>query len=147
MAVVLIYADGACKANGKANSRGGWAAKLIRGTHKKVVTGGEDGTTNNRMELMATIAGLEALTKSCDVEMHIDSKYVQNGITAWIKKWKKNGWRAATGAAVKNQDLWERLDTVASRHTIKWVWVRGHAENEGNNEVDKLAQEAAMENR
>jgi len=103
--------------------------------------GGEAHTTNNRMELMAAIAALEALKRRCEVDLHTDSQYLRQGITGWIKGWKKNGWRTASKEPVKNVDLWQRLDDVVNRHEVMWHWVRGHAGNAGNERADQLARE------
>jgi ribonuclease HI len=110
------------------------------GTRRKELCGGEAGdTTNNRMELMAAIQALEALTRSSAVRLHTDSSYVRNGITRWLRGWKHNGWKTADKQPVKNTDLWQRLDTATSRHEIEWLWVKGHAGNPGNERADELA--------
>jgi ribonuclease HI len=140
---VTIYTDGSCRANGKANSRGGWAAILLYGEHRKELSGGEAGTTSCRMELSGAIAGLEALKEPCEVSIYTDSEYLRGGITSWIHGWKRNGWKTAAGKDVKNRDLWERLDKASSKHKVQWNWVRGHAQNELNNAVDVLAQAAS----
>jgi ribonuclease HI len=136
---VTIYTDGACSGNPGA---GGWAAILIHGDHEKELKGGELFTTNNRMELMAAIAALEALNRSCVVDIHTDSQYLRNGIMAWIKQWKNNGWRTADKKPVKNEDLWKRLDAALAQHRVRWHWVRGHAGDSINERADRLAREA-----
>jgi len=134
--VVDIYTDGACKGN---PGVGGWGALLRMGGTEKELFGGEPATTNNRMELRAVIEGLSALTREAQVRVHTDSQYVQKGISEWIASWKRRGWRTADNKPVKNQDLWMQLDTVAARHRVQWVWVRGHAGHEGNERADALA--------
>ncbi|WP_114416507.1 ribonuclease HI [Marinospirillum perlucidum] len=133
---VVIYTDGACKGN---PGPGGWGAWLQYGGREKSLWGGEKNTTNNRMELLAAIKALEALTRSCSVELHTDSQYLRQGITQWMANWKRKNWKTAAGKAVKNQDLWQRLDEQASRHDIDWRWVRGHAGDPGNEKADQLA--------
>jgi len=134
--VVKIYTDGACKGNPGA---GGWGALLELNGHEKELFGGEAQTTNNRMELTAVIRALEALKRPCVVQLHTDSKYVQQGITEWIHNWKKRGWRTADRKPVKNEDLWRQLDELAQKHDIEWLWVRGHAGHDGNEKADALA--------
>jgi ribonuclease HI len=136
---VVIYTDGACSGN---PGPGGWGAILSYGAHEKELKGGEPVTTNNRMELMAAISALEALTQPCLVDIHTDSQYLRNGITSWINQWKRNGWRTAERKPVKNDDLWKRLDTALSGHRVRWHWVRGHAGHEINERADRLAREA-----
>ena len=133
---VVIYTDGACSGN---PGPGGWGAVLISGGHRKDICGGEPDTTNNRMEMMAAIQALEALTKPCVVELHTDSTYVMKGISEWIHGWKKRGWKTADKKPVKNEDLWRRLDTARDRHTVDWRWVKGHAGHELNEHADTLA--------
>ncbi len=134
--VVKIYTDGACKGN---PGVGGWGVLLeVNGTEKELF-GGERLTTNNRMELLAVIRALEALTRRCNVQLHTDSKYVQQGITEWIHGWKKNGWRTSARKPVKNDDLWKELDAVSQNHDIEWLWVKGHAGHNGNEKADQLA--------
>ena len=140
MKVVDIYTDGACSGN---PGPGGWACVLIYGGREKNVAGAEDATTNNRMELMAVICALTAARKHDELEIHTDSQYVKNGMQSWLKNWKKNNWRTADKKPVKNQDLWQKLDELASTKTIHWHWVRGHAGNEMNERVDILARTAA----
>ena len=134
--VVEIYTDGACKGNPGA---GGWGALLQSGGKTRELYGGEALTTNNRMELMAVIRALEALKRPCTVRLHTDSQYVQLGISKWIHGWKKNGWRTADKKPVKNADLWRELDELAAKHEIEWLWVKGHAGEEGNERADELA--------
>lgn len=140
---VTIYTDGGAKPN--PNGPGGWGALLISGSHTKELSGGERSTTNNRMELTAAIMALEALKKPCTVTIYTDSQYLRNGITEWLPKWVRNGWRTADKKPVKNQELWERLHAATQRHDIEWKWVRGHAGHEHNERVDQLAT-AAREN-
>ena len=133
---VIIYTDGACRGN---PGPGGWGVILsYKGTTKELY-GGERETTNNRMELMAVISGLEALTKPCQVRINSDSKYVLQGITEWLPNWKKRGWKTANKGAVKNEDLWRRLDSARERHQVDWQWVKGHSGDEGNERADQLA--------
>lgn len=133
---VVIYTDGACSGN---PGPGGWGALLISGGHRRDIMGGEPDTTNNRMELMAAIQALEALTKPCKVELHTDSTYVMKGISEWIHGWKKRGWKTADKKPVKNEDLWRRLDQARLRHEVDWRWVKGHAGHELNEHADTLA--------
>ncbi len=133
---VVIYTDGACKGN---PGPGGWGVLLQLGAHERELFGGEAHTTNNRMELLAVISALEALKRPCQVKLHSDSKYVLQGITAWLANWKKNGWKTASKQPVKNDDLWRRLDALTGQHDIEWVWVKGHAGHDGNERADALA--------
>ena len=135
---VVVYSDGACSGN---PGPGGWGAVLMSGTHRKELSGGEAGTTNNRMELMGAIAALEALKGPSIVDLHTDSQYVKNGITQWIHGWKRNGWKTADKKPVKNADLWQRLDVATRRHELTWHWVKGHAGHEHNERADQLARE------
>jgi ribonuclease HI len=135
---VTIFTDGACSGN---PGPGGWGAILIFGDHEKELKGGELATTNNRMELMAAISALEALKRPCLVDLHTDSQYLRNGITAWLPRWKLNGWRTADRKAVKNIDLWQRLDAALSPHRMRWHWVKGHAGHTLNERADQLARE------
>lgn len=137
---VVIYTDGACLGN---PGPGGWGAVLTCRGHCRELSGGEAETTNNRMELTAAFMALEALRDDCDVELHTDSRYVQQGIREWLPNWKRRGWRTASGSAVKNADLWQRLERAAAPHRIDWCWVKGHAGNPGNERADALASEAA----
>jgi ribonuclease HI len=137
---VEIFTDGACSGN---PGPGGWGAILrYRGVEKEL-SGFETITTNNRMELMAAIAGLEALTRPCHVRLFSDSQYLRNGITQWIQSWKRRGWRTADKKPVKNVDLWQRLEAAAARHEVDWVWVRGHAGHPENERADALARAGA----
>ena len=133
---VEIYTDGACKGN---PGPGGWGAWLRSGEHERELWGGEAQTTNNRMELTAVIESLTALKGPSRVVLHLDSEYVRNGITSWIHNWKRRGWRTASNQAVKNVDLWQKLDAVTQAHQIDWRWVKGHAGNAGNERADALA--------
>ena len=137
---VIIHTDGACSGN---PGPGGWGAILSFGDHEKEIRGGEPHTTNNRMELMAAIAALEALKRPCKVELHTDSQYMHNGISTWIKQWKRNGWRTADKKPVKNADLWQRLEQALAPHRVEWHWVRGHAGHLENERADALARAAA----
>ena len=139
---VTIFTDGACKGN---PGPGGWGAILISGGHRKDIWGGEPETTNNRMELMAAIRALEALKKPCSVELHSDSTYVLKGITEWMAGWKERGWKTGDKKAVKNEDLWKRLDQARLRHDVKWKWVKGHAGHELNEHADALANRGVDE--
>lgn len=137
---VEIFTDGACLGN---PGPGGWAALLRFRGREREMSGAEAETTNNRMEMMAAIAALEALTRPSHVRLTTDSSYVKDGITKWLASWKARGWRTAAKKPVKNQDLWERLDAAAGPHEVEWVWVRGHAGHEENERVDDLARDAA----
>ncbi len=134
---VVIFTDGACSGN---PGPGGWGAILTFNGVSKELNGGEVLTTNNRMELMAAISALEALTRPCEVELHTDSQYVKQGITGWIHNWKRNGWKTADRKPVKNDDLWKRLDDALKRHNVDWRWVKGHAGHEMNERADALAR-------
>ena len=133
---IEIYTDGACKGN---PGTGGWGALLVMGDQEKELCGGERNTTNNRMELMAVIEALNALTRPCEVVLHTDSQYVQKGISEWIHGWKARGWKTAAKAPVKNVDLWQTLDAAQARHKVDWRWVKGHAGHDGNERADALA--------
>lgn len=135
---VRIYTDGACAGN---PGPGGWGAILMSGEHRKELSGGEAATTNNRMELMAAIMALEALKRPSHVDLHTDSEYLRNGITAWIHGWKKRDWKTADRKPVKNVELWQRLDAARSRHEVVWHWVRGHAGDTENERADELARD------
>ena len=140
-AVVDIFTDGACSGN---PGPGGWGAVLRFETIEKELSGGEPLTTNNRMELTAAIAALEALKRPCRVRLHTDSIYLRDGITRWINKWRRNGWLTSDRKPVKNADLWERLETAMARHHIEWAWVRGHAGHAENERADELARLALL---
>jgi len=135
---VEIYTDGACSGN---PGPGGWGAILRYGAHEKELKGGASDTTNNRMELTAAIEALSALENGCSVDLHTDSNYVRDGITSWIEKWKRNGWRTANRKPVKNSDLWEQLEAARAQHNVRWHWVKGHAGHPENERADELARE------
>ena len=135
---VVLYTDGACRGN---PGPGGWGALLVFGDIEKEISGGEDDTTNNRMELQAAISALNELKRPCRVDLHTDSTYVRDGITKWLPGWKKRGWKTAGKKPVKNRDLWEALEAAASRHEIVWHWVKGHAGHDGNERADELANQ------
>lgn len=134
---VTVYTDGACSGN---PGPGGWGALLLHKGRERELSGGEALTTNNRMELMAAIMALNALTKPCTVELHTDSQYVRNGITQWLPGWKARGWLTADRKPVKNDDLWKALDEAAKRHRVTWHWVKGHDGHPENERVDALAR-------
>ena len=143
MPELFAYTDGACSGN---PGPGGWGVLMIARdggavVKERTMQGGEPMTTNNRMELMAVIEGLSALKRPCEIALYLDSQYVRQGITSWIKGWKAKGWRTSTGQPVKNLDLWQRLDALVagSGHHIDWHWVRGHTGHEGNERADALA--------
>ncbi|MDX1548986.1 MAG: ribonuclease HI [Lysobacter spongiicola] len=138
---IEIHTDGACLGN---PGPGGWAALLRYRDRERELVGGEPDTTNNRMELMAAIAALEALREPCAVVLHTDSQYVRQGITLWMPNWLRRGWKTAGGGLVKNRDLWERLHAAAQRHVIDWRWVKGHSGNPDNERVDVLARDEAI---
>ena len=135
---VTIYTDGACSGN---PGPGGWGAVLISGPHRKEIRGGEADTTNNRMELTAAIAALDALKRPSRVDVHSDSEYLRNGISVWIDGWKRNGWRTSAKQPVKNAELWLKLDAARQRQEVRWHWVRGHAGHTENERADELARE------
>jgi ribonuclease HI len=137
MTPVVIYTDGACSGN---PGPGGWGAILMASGKEREIMGGEANTTNNRMELMAAIRALEALTRPCKVELHTDSQYVRQGITEWIRGWKARGWKTADKKPVKNEDLWRELDAARARHEVDWRWVKGHAGDPLNERADALAR-------
>ncbi len=141
---VEIATDGACKGN---PGRGGWGVLLRMGGVEKELSGGEPHTTNNRMELMAAIQGLNALKRPCRVTLSTDSRYVMDGLTKWIHGWLKNGWRTADRKPVKNAELWQELLAAAKPHRVEWVWVKGHAGHPDNERADKLASDAALAQR
>ena len=138
-ALVEIYTDGACRGN---PGPGGWAALLLLGEHEREISGAETLTTNNRMELTAVIRALEALKRPVKGRIYTDSQYVRQGILEWVTNWKKRGWKTADKKPVKNQDLWQALDALASTHDLEWLWVKGHSGNVGNERVDELANRA-----
>lgn len=139
MKQVSIYTDGACRGN---PGVGGWGALLRYGKHEKTLSGAEDETTNNRMELTAAIYALASLKESCTVDLYTDSKYVQKGISEWIHNWKKQGWKTSNKKPVKNADLWQQLDAEVVRHKITWHWVKGHSGHVENEYVDGVANQA-----
>ncbi|ANB18146.1 ribonuclease HI [Dokdonella koreensis] len=141
MSEVEVFTDGACLGN---PGPGGWGALLRRGATERELSGGEAATTNNRMELMAAIRGLEALTRPCRVTLYTDSQYVQRGIEEWLPRWQARGWKTSDGKPVKNRDLWERLAAACQPHRLRWQWVRGHAGHVENERVDQLARAAAL---
>lgn len=142
MKKIDIYSDGACRGN---PGPGGWGALLRYDGHEKRLYGAEPQTTNNRMELKATIEALRALRQPCEVTVWTDSQYVKKGMTEWLPGWKAKGWKTAARAPVKNADLWQELEQAASRHRVDWQWVKGHAGHEGNEEADRLANQAIDE--
>ena len=134
---VEIFTDGACSGN---PGPGGWGAILRYGAHEKELSGGEENTTNNRMELQAAIEALNALKSPCEVELYTDSTYVRDGITKWLFSWKAKGWKTAAKKPVKNAELWQALDEAQSRHKVSWHWVKGHAGHIENERADELAR-------
>lgn len=141
--VVDIWTDGACVPN---PGPGGWGALLRQGPHELELCGGEAGTTtNNRMELTAPIRALQALKRPVTVRVHTDSTYVRNGVTSWVATWQRNGWRTSAKQPVKNEDLWRALVEEAARHRVEWLWVKGHAGDEGNERADRLAAKGLEE--
>ena len=139
---VQLITDGACIGN---PGPGGWACVLRSGEKSKEMFGSAPHTTNNRMEITAAIEGLRALKESCEVEVVTDSEYLKNGITTWIKGWKRNGWKTAAKKPVVNQDLWMTLDELVATHKIVWTWTKGHADHGDNNRCDELATRAARD--
>ena len=141
MTAIEIFTDGACSGNPGA---GGWGVILRYGETEKELSGGDAQTTNNRMELTAVIEALKALKRECEITLYTDSRYVMDGVNEWMPNWKKNGWRTTNKkSAVKNLELWQELDSLLSKHKIKWVWVKGHNGHPENERVDKLARDAA----
>jgi ribonuclease HI len=136
MKKVIVHSDGACHGN---PGPGGWAAVLEYGQQRREISGGVPATTNNRMELQAAIEALNALKEPCGVEFYTDSEYVKNGVMGWLANWKRTGWRTKSKKPVKNEDLWRALDSSASKHTVKWHWLKGHAGHAGNERCDQLA--------
>ena len=135
-----IYTDGACSGN---PGPGGWAAIIIDNNKvKDMFSGSEKNTTNNQMELLAPIKAIQKFKKKSEISIFTDSTYVRDGITVWIKQWEKNGWKTASKRPVKNKELWKKLKNLSSKHSIKWIWVKGHAQDKYNNLVDELAQGA-----
>ena len=138
--MIKIYTDGSCIGN---PGKGGWAAIIFMNNEKKILKGSKDLTTNNQMELTATIKALEYVSTKDKIQIYTDSKYVKQGITEWITKWKINGWKTSKKEEVKNKDLWLELDNLTSKNSIEWVWVKAHSDNDLNNEVDLLARKEA----
>ena len=138
--MIRIYTDGSCLEN---PGDGGWAAIIIFDKQKKIISGNQKNTTNNRMELLAPIEALKTLEINSEIEIITDSKYVKLGITEWINNWKKNGWKTANKKEVKNIELWKELDSLVENFNIKWSWVKGHSTDQLNNEVDLIAKKAA----
>ena len=139
MSEVEIFTDGACRGN---PAPGGWAALLRSQGIEKMLSGAEPETTNNQMELMAAIQGLEALKRTSSVALTTDSQYVRQGITQWIHGWKRNGWKTSQKQPVKNKELWQRLDAAVESHDVQWHWVKGHSGHEENERVDQAANDA-----
>lgn len=137
MKQVTMYTDGACSGN---PGPGGWGVILTSAGREKEMFGGEGETTNNRMEMMAVIAGAEALKQECAIDIYTDSTYVMKGMTEWVVGWKKRGWRTAAKQPVKNVDLWQRLEKALERHVVSWNWVKGHSGDAGNERADELAR-------
>ncbi len=137
--LVEIHTDGACRGN---PGPGGWAAILVWKGRRKEISGGETGTTNNRMELLAAIRALEALKRPMRVRIYTDSEYLRRGMSQWLEDWKRRGWRTAAKKPVKNRDLWERLDRLCRRHQVEWRWLKGHAGDPLNERADRLARAA-----
>tara|TARA_B100001057_G_scaffold337458_1_gene338248 strand:+ start:521 stop:943 length:423 start_codon:yes stop_codon:yes gene_type:complete len=131
-----IYTDGACSGN---PGKGGWAAIILEGNNQSSISGSVNKTTNNRMELMAAIMALQKIKRKSEVTIFTDSRYVKDGITEWIKKWKLNNWKNSNKKPVKNKDLWMKLDSFCQEHSVSWKWVKAHAGNKFNNLVDELA--------
>ncbi len=144
MKQVQIFSDGACKGN---PGPGGWGVVLRYNGVEKHLYGYEPDTTNNRMELIAAIEGLDALAEKCTVDITTDSQYVRNGITTWLVNWKRKNWKTADNKPVKNIDLWQRLEVSVARHEVRWHWVRGHTGHDGNEQADLLANKAIAERR
>jgi ribonuclease HI len=138
---VIIYTDGSCKGN---PGPGGWAAILNYAGREKELSGAEEMTTNNRMELRAAVEALKILTRSCQVDIFTDSQYLKQGMTAWIYNWRRNGWLGAEKKPIKNQDLWMMLDELAGKHQVEWHWVKAHNGHEFNERVDQMAKQAIL---
>ena len=139
---VEIFTDGACRGN---PGPGGWGALLRFKDREKMIKGGHENTTNNRMELQAAISALEILSRGCKVKLTTDSRYVMDGIREWLPNWKKRGWRTASKKPVKNEDLWRKLDELVGNHEVEWYWVKGHSGHRENELVDQLANDAIDE--
>ena len=138
--MIKVYTDGSCLVN---PGKGGWAAIIINDKEKTEIKGSKENTTNNQMELTAPIMALKKIPKGSKIQIFTDSKYVKSGITEWIHKWKKNGWKTADKKDVKNKDLWKELDKLSSTFYIEWIWVKAHSTDALNNEVDLLARSSA----
>ncbi len=143
MKKIILYTDGACSGN---PGKGGWGAVLLYGEHQKDLSGFAEHTTNNKMELMAVIQGLENLKEKCAVEIYTDSKYVKDGITKWIFNWQKKNWKTASKKPVKNKELWQALQIQVNRHIVNWHWVKGHSGDKWNEHVDQLARNEVENN-
>ena len=141
--MIKIYTDGSCLEN---PGNGGWAAIIFIENEKIVISGNKKNTTNNQMELLAAIEALKKVPEGHEIQMFTDSKYVKQGITEWIKKWIQNNWKTSSKQKVKNMDLWEELNEISKKHKIKWNWIKAHAGNTFNEEVDQLAKKAATSN-
>ena len=141
--MIKIYTDGSCIGNPGA---GGWAAIILDGKNEKIISGSKNNTTNNQMELFAAIKALSNFDKKKSFKIFTDSNYVKDGITKWIKNWKKNNWKTSAKKPVKNQELWEKLDKLVKFHDVKWEWIKGHSTNIYNNLADELAKKAAEKN-
>ena len=138
--MIKIYTDGSCLEN---PGNGGWAAIIFMNNEKIIISGRKKNTTNNQMELMAAIEALKKIPKDQEVQIYTDSKYVKMGITEWIKKWSQNDWKTSSKQRVKNIELWKELNDISKKHKIEWHWVKAHAGNPNNEEVDELAKKAA----
>ena len=141
--MIKIYTDGSCIGNPGA---GGWAAIILDGKNEKIISGSKNNTTNNQMELFAAIKALSNFNKKKSFKIFTDSNYVKDGITKWIKNWKKNNWKTSAKKPVKNQELWKKLDKLVKFHDVKWEWIKGHSTNTYNNLADELAKKAAKKN-
>lgn len=141
---IEIWTDGACSGN---PGPGGWGAVMRSNGHLKEIYGGDPATTNNRMEMMAVIEALNALKRPAKVTLHVDSTYVKDGLTKWIKGWKRNGWKTADKKPVKNQELWMAMEEACARHDITWKWVKGHSGDPNNDRADELARQGTDEAR
>jgi ribonuclease HI len=139
--MIEVFTDGACLGN---PGPGGWGVLILENGKRRELNGGEAGTTNNRMEMLAAIRALEATAGAAAITLVTDSQYVKNGITGWIKGWKRNGWKNASKQPVKNRDLWEQLDALTQGRSVEWKWVKGHSGHPENDRVDELAREAAQ---
>ncbi len=142
--IIEIYTDGACSGN---PGPGGWGAILLCGEYKKEISGGDADTTNNRMEMMAVVESLQLLKKRYNVKLYTDSKYVIQGVTEWMDGWKAKGWKNASKQPVKNKDLWQKIDSLVSKHSVEFIWVKGHSGNAGNERADELARLAIPQRR